>query len=191
MRPIRDSFWTLAVANYSLPANDSCLASQSSPQTQRIERYLTRDAISYPGRPRRRLWSNLPDHAVAGAAAGARERGEQVATARNAGKGKTRRHSRRGNRRIGIRLGTLQGRLSCVNRSAAAAPAAATGPSATATRVNITDGTEQTCAFDENLYFNAGPARLPSSTRHAEYCHELGVPLEVEINTSRIVTSAE
>src|SRR6185437_1032576 len=54
------------------------------------------------------------------------------------------------------------------------------------TRVNFTDGTEQTCAFDDGLYFNAGPARLPSIHTHMlNYCHELGVPLEVEINTSR------
>ncbi len=54
------------------------------------------------------------------------------------------------------------------------------------TRVNFTDGTEQTCAFDDGLYFNAGPARLPSIHTHMlNYCHELGVPLEVEINTTR------
>jgi monoamine oxidase len=54
------------------------------------------------------------------------------------------------------------------------------------TRVNFTDGTEQTCAFDEGLYLNAGPARLPSLHTHMlNYCHELGVPLEVEINTTR------
>src|ERR1700751_261084 len=53
-------------------------------------------------------------------------------------------------------------------------------------RVAFTNGTEQTCAFDEGLYFNAGPARLPSTHTHMlNYCHELGVPLEVEINTSR------
>lgn len=53
-------------------------------------------------------------------------------------------------------------------------------------RVKFTDGTEQTCAFDDGLYFNAGPARLPSIHTHMlNYCRELGVPLEVEINTSR------
>ncbi len=53
-------------------------------------------------------------------------------------------------------------------------------------RVNFTDGLEQTCAFDEGLYMNAGPARLPSIHTHMlNYCRELGVPLEVEINTSR------
>ena len=54
------------------------------------------------------------------------------------------------------------------------------------TKVKFTDGMEQTCAFDEGLYMNAGPARLPSIHTHMlNYCHELGVPLEVEINTSR------
>jgi monoamine oxidase len=53
-------------------------------------------------------------------------------------------------------------------------------------RVRFMNGTEQTCAFDEGLYFNAGPARLPSIHTHMlNYCRELNVPLEVEINTSR------
>ncbi len=52
--------------------------------------------------------------------------------------------------------------------------------------MDFTDGTRQTCAFDEGHYFNAGPARLPS-THHTMlgYCHELGVALEVEVNSSR------
>ena len=49
------------------------------------------------------------------------------------------------------------------------------------------DGCEtQTCAFDDGNYQNVGPARLPSI--HGTilgYCRELGVELEVEINTSR------
>jgi monoamine oxidase len=54
------------------------------------------------------------------------------------------------------------------------------------TEVEFTDGTRQTCTFEEGLYFNAGPARLPS-THHIMlgYCHELGVALEVEVNSSR------
>lgn len=53
-------------------------------------------------------------------------------------------------------------------------------------RVTFADGTEQTCTFDDDLYFNAGPARLPSIHTHMlGYCRELGVPLEVEINTTR------
>lgn len=54
------------------------------------------------------------------------------------------------------------------------------------TRVEMTDGTVQTCSFDESNYFNAGPARLPSQHRTMlGYCREFGVPLEVEVNTSR------
>jgi len=54
------------------------------------------------------------------------------------------------------------------------------------TKIEMTDGTRQVCEFDPDLYFNCGPARLPS---HHEavlgYCRELNVPLEVEINSSR------
>jgi len=44
----------------------------------------------------------------------------------------------------------------------------------------------QTCRFDEGNYQNVGPARLPSI--HGTilgYCRELGVELEVEVNSSR------
>ncbi|MGC2542002.1 MAG: FAD-dependent oxidoreductase, partial [Candidatus Sulfotelmatobacter sp.] len=48
------------------------------------------------------------------------------------------------------------------------------------------DGTSQECTFDEGNYFNCGPARLPSIHRNIlGYCSELGVELEVEVNTSR------
>src|SRR5579862_5183189 len=54
------------------------------------------------------------------------------------------------------------------------------------TRVEMTDGTSQTCAWHEMSYFNAGPARLPSQhVTMLGYCHEFGVPLEVEVNASR------
>ena len=54
------------------------------------------------------------------------------------------------------------------------------------TRVEMTDGTTQTCTFDEPNYMNAGPARLPSQhVTMLGYCREFGVPLEVEVNTSR------
>lgn len=54
------------------------------------------------------------------------------------------------------------------------------------TRVEMTDGTTQICAFDESNYFNAGPARLPSQhLTMLGYCREFGVPLEVEVNASR------
>ncbi len=54
------------------------------------------------------------------------------------------------------------------------------------TEVEFTDGTKQSCQFDEGHYFNAGPARLPSIHKNMlGYCRELHVPLEVEVNTSR------
>lgn len=54
------------------------------------------------------------------------------------------------------------------------------------TRVEMTDGTRQLCTFEEPSYFNAGPARLPSQhVTMLGYCREFGIPLEVEVNTSR------
>ena len=54
------------------------------------------------------------------------------------------------------------------------------------TRVEMTDGTRQTCTFEDSNYFNAGPARLPSQhVTMLGYCREFGVPLEVEVNASR------
>ena len=53
-------------------------------------------------------------------------------------------------------------------------------------RIVMTNGTTQTCTFEDGNYFNAGPARLPS--QHLTilgYCREFGVPLEVEVNSSR------
>jgi monoamine oxidase len=47
-------------------------------------------------------------------------------------------------------------------------------------------GTSQACTFDEGNYFNCGPARLPSVHKTMlGYCNELGVELEVEVNSSR------
>jgi monoamine oxidase len=52
--------------------------------------------------------------------------------------------------------------------------------------VRFMDGSQQNCCFSEGNYFNAGPARLPSIHKTMlGYCHELGVPLEVEVNSSR------
>ncbi len=52
--------------------------------------------------------------------------------------------------------------------------------------VEFTTGVRQSCNFDQGNYFNAGPARLPAIHRTMlGYCHELGVPLEVEVNSSR------
>lgn len=54
------------------------------------------------------------------------------------------------------------------------------------TVVEFTDGTKQTIDWEEGNYQNLGPARLPSTHwTMLNYCRELGVPLEVEINTSR------
>jgi monoamine oxidase len=53
-------------------------------------------------------------------------------------------------------------------------------------KVEFTDGTTQECTWQDGGYLNAGPARIPSIHTHLlNYCHELGVPLEVEINASR------
>src|SRR5438874_12137900 len=54
------------------------------------------------------------------------------------------------------------------------------------TKVEFTDGTTQTCEWQDGGYLNAGPARIPSIHTHLlNYCQRLGVPLEVEVNTSR------
>jgi monoamine oxidase len=54
------------------------------------------------------------------------------------------------------------------------------------TRIEFIDGTTQTIDWEEGNYQNLGPARLPSTHwTMLGYCRELGVPLEVEINTSR------
>ena len=55
-------------------------------------------------------------------------------------------------------------------------------------KLELNDGTVQNCTFDKgpNIYWNAGPARLPA--RHETimgYVREFGIPLEVEVNTSR------
>jgi len=54
------------------------------------------------------------------------------------------------------------------------------------TKVEFTTGFTQNCVWQEGLYQNIGPARLPS-IHHTMlgYARELGVPLEVEINTTR------
>ena len=52
--------------------------------------------------------------------------------------------------------------------------------------VEFTDGTKQQCSWSNGGYLNAGPARIPSiHTNLLNYCHTLGVPLEVEVNASR------
>ena len=54
------------------------------------------------------------------------------------------------------------------------------------TAIEMSDGSRQVCEFDQNLYWNAGAARLPSHHQAViGYCREFGVALEVEINTNR------
>ena len=44
------------------------------------------------------------------------------------------------------------------------------------TKIEFTDGTVQHCTFDEGLYLNAGPGRIPSIHQTMlGYCRELGV----------------
>jgi monoamine oxidase len=54
------------------------------------------------------------------------------------------------------------------------------------TTVELADGTRQTAGYAPENYFNAGAARIPSIHKTIlRYCRDLGVALEVEINTSR------
>jgi len=50
------------------------------------------------------------------------------------------------------------------------------------TRVIDTDGETQVCNFDEGLYYNCGPARIPGFHVTLDYCRELGVPVEMMVN---------
>lgn len=53
------------------------------------------------------------------------------------------------------------------------------------TTLAMNDGTKQVYGFDEGLYFNAGPARIPSHHQATlGYCRELGVPMETLVNHS-------
>jgi monoamine oxidase len=54
------------------------------------------------------------------------------------------------------------------------------------TKIEFVDGTTQTINWEDGNYQNLGAARLPSTHwTMLGYCRELGVPMEVEINTSR------
>lgn len=54
------------------------------------------------------------------------------------------------------------------------------------TRIDMADGSVQTCRFADGEYFNAGPARLPSYHQAVlGYCRQFGVELETEVNQSR------
>ncbi len=53
-------------------------------------------------------------------------------------------------------------------------------------KVEFTDGSVQQCSWLNGGYLNAGPGRIPSLHSHLlNYCRDLGVPLEVEVNVSR------
>jgi monoamine oxidase len=45
-------------------------------------------------------------------------------------------------------------------------------------------GAAQTARFADGLYMNAGPARIPQHHTTLDYCRELGVPIEVFINSN-------
>ncbi len=47
------------------------------------------------------------------------------------------------------------------------------------------DGQTETVGFDQGLYFNPGPARIPQHHVTLDYCRELGVELEVFTNLNR------
>jgi len=52
--------------------------------------------------------------------------------------------------------------------------------------ITTTDGETQHCTWLNGGYLNAGPARIPSHHTHLlDYCQQLGVPVEVEVNVSR------
>jgi monoamine oxidase len=54
------------------------------------------------------------------------------------------------------------------------------------TKIDFVDGTTQTVHWETGNYQNLGPARLPSTHwTMLEYALELGVQMEVEVNTSR------
>ena len=53
-------------------------------------------------------------------------------------------------------------------------------------KVEMIGEADQTASFSDGIYMNAGPARIPSHHQGLiGYCKTLGVPLEVEVNSSR------
>lgn len=46
------------------------------------------------------------------------------------------------------------------------------------------DGVTQTARFADDLYMNAGPARIPQHHTTLDYCRELGVPVEPFVNAN-------
>src|SRR5258708_1327556 len=74
----------------------------------------------------------------------------------------------------------------CVLLEARARPGGRTWTVRNGSKVELNDGSTQTVAWETDNYLNAGPARLPSvPPTMTGYSPELGVPLEVEVNTSR------
>nr|WP_199700865.1 FAD-dependent oxidoreductase [Jiangella rhizosphaerae] len=51
-------------------------------------------------------------------------------------------------------------------------------------KLTDTDGVTQVCRFDDGLYFNAGPARIPNHHVTLDYCRELGVAIEALVNAN-------
>lgn len=49
-------------------------------------------------------------------------------------------------------------------------------------RLTDTDGETQVCDFDDGLYLNCGPARIPGHHVTMDYCRELGVAIEPMVN---------
>jgi len=75
---------------------------------------------------------------------------------------------------------------SCTVLEARARPGGRNWTVRNGTKIVFSDGTTQVARWEDDSYFNAGPARLPSIHKTMlGYCKELGVPLEVEVNTSR------
>jgi monoamine oxidase len=53
-------------------------------------------------------------------------------------------------------------------------------------KIEMDGEADQTVRFSDGIYMNAGPARIPSHHQGLlEYCRQLGVTLEVEVNSSR------
>lgn len=70
----------------------------------------------------------------------------------------------------------------CTVLEAAARPGGRTCSIRRGDIIATVDGASQMCEFDEDLYFNAGAARIPSA--HAgvlDYCRRLSIPLELAV----------
>ncbi|PTQ09999.1 amine oxidase [Sphingomonas oleivorans] len=53
-------------------------------------------------------------------------------------------------------------------------------------KIEMIGEADQTASYSDGIYFNAGPARIPSHHQgYLGYAKKLGVPMEVEVNSSR------